>query len=1463
MSGVEQEPPVQSYGLSPIQQGLLFHHLSATGSGVDFEQIVMRLEEDLDLDAFRRAWEQVLARHEALRASFHWEDRDDPVQRVHPTVRLEMDVQDWRSLGEAEQRAELEGFLRADRERGFDLRRAPLLRLAVRRLGSERYSVVWSFHHILMDGRSFPIVLRELFAFYEAELHGGRLELEAPRSYRDHIEWLARQDFTQAEPFWRERLAGFGSPSSLPGAASPGPEPAERGEQTASLSRELTDALRDVAERLGITLNTLVQGAWALLLSRYSGEDDVLFGATRACRRTSVEGAESIVGPFINTLPVRALVRSESSVEEWLRELQARERAVRPHEHTPLVRVQGWSEVRHGQPLFESLVVFDHALLDSELRSRGEGWERRHFELLERTNYPLTLYAYADPELLLKIAYDRPRFDERGALQLLGHLETLLAGMAARPQAPLGELALLAPHELRQLDSWNATATDVPQGVCVHQLIEAQVERSPEALALAFGEEEISYRELDTRANRLAHRLRDLGVGPEVLVGLCAERSIDLVVAVLGILKAGGAYVPLDPDYPRERLRLMLEDASVDVLVTEASLLDRLPASEAQIVLLDGDREAIGRSAASRPSSDATPENLAYVIYTSGSTGRPKGVMVEHRNVLNFFVGMDERVPHDPPGVWLAVTSLSFDISVLELLWTLARGFKVVVHADERQAARRRPARVDGSGLDWSLLYFASDEGEGSDKYRLLLEGARFADTHGFAAVWTPERHFHAFGGLYPNPAVTGAAVAAVTRRVAIRAGSVVLPLHHPIRVAEEWAVVDNLSRGRVGISFASGWQPNDFILRPENYADAKAVMFREIETVRRLWRGEVLSFPGPKGDPVAVRTLPRPVQPELPVWVTTAGNADTYRAAGEIGAYVLTHLLGQTLDEVEEKVRAYRAAWEQAGHGPDGGHVTLMLHSFVGDDVEEVRETVRGPMLDYLRSSLGLIRNFASAWTAFKRRADGSAATDVDLESLSPEELEGLLEYSFERYFATSALFGTPESCLEMVERITKIGVDEVACLIDFGVAPDLVLDHLRGLDQLRERASAPPEAGRPSYSLADAFRRHGITHLQCTPSMASMLVLEDEAREALGQLDVLLVGGEAFPHSLATQLAGLTKAQIVNMYGPTETTIWSSTHSVAADDGAIPIGRPIANTELLVLDADRRPLPVGVPGELYIGGAGVARGYLGRPELTAERFVPHPLRGGGARLYRTGDVARRRPDAALEYVGRTDHQLKIRGHRVELGEIEKTLAQHEAVREAVVVAREETAGDVRLVAYVIPELGATPHASELSTWLREWLPEPMLPALFIPLETFPLTPNRKIDRKALPSPEAVDQEVRAPQAPPASELEEHIVEAWKEVLKLRHVGTADNFFDLGGHSLLAVKLHRRLKALAPRDLSITDLFRFPTVRALARYLGEGVTGASLAPSRERGERRRQSLAQRRALRARRQPAPDEAGSR
>jgi natural product biosynthesis luciferase-like monooxygenase protein len=1339
----------ERYPLSPVQAGMLFNRLAAPQSGVDIEQMIAGLPEELDVAALEEAWRVVVARHAALRTAFAWGGLEAPEQRAAPKVAVPFVVHDWRDAGRAEQDRRREALLVEDRRRGFDLAQPPLLRLALLRRGDADYELVWTFFHGVLDGGSFVAIVNEVFAVYEALRRGESPSAPAPLPvpYRAHIDWLQGELAAKAEAaraFWHARLEGFAAPNVLASPASSAGAPAGHGERAFRLSRAETDRLREIGKAQDLTLNTFVQGAWALVVAASTGDDDVVFGATRACRRTSVPGAESMAGLFINTLPLRLTIDTAVPATEWLRGVRDRHREMRAFEHTPLADVVAASDLGNDQALFESIIVFNERLMEAVMQAQGGAWARRTFRWIEQTNFPITLFGYAEDELLLKLSYDRARLADDAAARLAERLEAVLGALAERPEAALGQLPTLAPSERALVvDRWNDTRVELDGDRLVHELFEARAAATPDATAVIYRGARLTYRQLDERADALARTLQARGVGPDTLVGLFIDRSLEMVVGLLGILKAGGAYVPLDPEYPTDRIAMMLEDAKAPVIVTRPALRSSLPPrAGAEVVVLDlGDPAANAPSAPGARSSRAVgPANLAYVIFTSGSTGRPKGVMIEHRNVINFFAGMDARIGAGSngagpgpraPGVWLAVTSISFDISVLELLWTLARGFEVVVHGDEHRRAETAVARpAPRRRMDFSLFYFASAAGAAPEhRYRLLVEGSKFADAHGFSAVWTPERHFHEFGGIYPNPSVTGAALAVLTRHVQIRAGSVVLPLHNPIRVAEEWSVVDNLSGGRVGLSFASGWHANDFALMPENYADRKNVMVRGIETVRRLWRGESVPAKSGSGAEIQVRVLPRPVQTEPPLWVTAAGSPDTFRFAGELGANVLTNMLGQSVVDLVAKIGVYREARRAAGH-PGEGHVSLMLHTFVGTDIDEVRETVREPFLAYLETSTDLIKKAKWEFPAFARpgrERSGGAPGTSDEVVLTDEETKILMTHAFERYFTTSGLFGTPESCLALIDRLREAGVDEIACLVDFGVADEEVLASLVHLDELRARCNGETAGRAPAcaadvdaaeHGIAAEIRRHGVTHLQCTPSMARLLLGDPGTRAALGSLHKLMIGGEAMPEALAAELlsALAPAAELHNMYGPTETTVWSTTSRVTAG-APLTIGRPIANTRILILDRHGRPAPVGVAGELHIGGAGVVRGYLGREDLTRERFIHDAFASiddaftgdRQARLYKTGDLARWRADGALEFLGRLDHQVKVSGYRIELGEIEAALGRHPAVRTSVVVAREDTPGDKRLVAYVVPKESGPPaeqadSSGAVSGWQEIW---------------------------------------------------------------------------------------------------------------------------------------------------------------
>jgi hypothetical protein len=583
---MKQHKNVESiYPLSHTQEGMLFHTLYAPDSSVYFEQFICTLDGILNRHAFKQAWQQVMERHPVLRSLVFLKKGNKPLQVVRQQVKLPWTEQDWRSSASNER---LESFLKKDREQGFVLDQAPLMRCAIIQVADERYHFVWSHHHLLIDGWCLPLILKEVSTFYNAFCQGQEIHLPKPRPYRDYIAWLQKQDISKAETFWKEQLKGFTAPT--PFRVDKFNESKNYQEQTLTLSTETTAALQSLARAHHLTLNTFIQGAWALLLSRYSGEDEVVFGATVSGRPAALAGVESMVGLFINTLPVRVSIALEQLLLPWLSELHAKQVERELYSYTPLVSIQGWSEVPCGVPLFESLLVFENYPVDKSLSDIGS-LSISSVQAIEKTNYPLTLVAFVNAsQLEFKISYTLTRFEAVTITRMMGHLKTLLEGMINQPETRrLGEIPLLTETEQQQLLAWNETATDYPRSKTIVDLFEQQVEKTPENIAVVFEEQQLTYLQLNQKANQLAHYLQSLGVKPEVKVGICLERSVEMVIGLLGILKAGGAYVPLDPAYPVARLAFILEEANVSILLTQKQLVENLPEHQAQVVCLDSD----------------------------------------------------------------------------------------------------------------------------------------------------------------------------------------------------------------------------------------------------------------------------------------------------------------------------------------------------------------------------------------------------------------------------------------------------------------------------------------------------------------------------------------------------------------------------------------------------------------------------------------------------------------------------------------------------------------------------------------------------------------------------------------------------------------------------------------------------------------------------------------------------------
>ncbi|HEX8474859.1 MAG TPA: amino acid adenylation domain-containing protein, partial [Pyrinomonadaceae bacterium] len=2115
------------YPLSPLQQGLFFHTLYAPTSGVYVEQLSCTLRGALDVEAFKQAWQQVVDRHPVLRTAFVWKELAEPIQVVRQRVKLPCVEEDWRGQSPVEQQEHLQAYLKADRERGFDLSKAPPLRVALFRLSDDSFHFLWSYHHLVLDGWCTPLVLREVFAFYEAFSQRRDISLERSRPYRDYIAWLRKQDLSKAEAFWRETLKGFSAPTPLsvdktPERQTGDSEPQEEyREQQISLTTETTSALQSLARGQQLTLNTLMQGAWALLLSRYSGERDVVFGVTVSGRPAELAGVETMVGLFINTLPVRVKIDDRESLSAWLKQLQERQVELRQFEYSPLVQVQGWSEVARGVPLFESLLVFENYPVDASFKQQLAQLSIDNVHKIERTNYPLTLLAVPGTELLLHISYDRRRFSDATIKRMLGHLSTLLEGMVANPTQRLSSLPLLTQTERHQLlVEWNDTATAYPPDISLHELFQQQVARTPDHIAVRFEDEQLSYAELNTRANQLAHRLRAAGVGVETRVGVCVERSIEMVVALLGILKAGGAYVPLDASYPPERLTFMHRDAQVKLLLTQQRLLEALPARDAEVICLDRDWDGISGHDTENPRVAVSPQNAAYVIYTSGTTGQPKGVLNTHAGICNRLLWMQDAYALASDDRVLQKTPLSFDVSVWEVFWPLITGARLVVAraGGHQDAAYQREVigkeRITTLHFVPSMLqaFVSEPEVEGCRSLRQVMSSgealskelqerffARLPNTalHNLygpteAAVdvthWTCERETARLsvpigrpiantqlyilndawqpvpvgiaGELYiggaglargylHRPALT--AEKFVPNPFAADAGRRLYRTGDKARYAEDGTIeflgrLDHQVKLR-GFRIELGEIETALLQHPSirecvvvlregaNGDDKRIVAYTVAESGEAASHGSLRSFlkeklpeymlpsvfvaldalPLTPSGKIDRRALPVPARTHTTTdgsdAATTTGNPLEEVVAGvwaevlgvetvgahdnffELGGHSLLALqvisrlrtvlkvempvrelfeaptvrgfteriekqqraalglpsppLERTardgelplsfaqqrlwfLDQLEPHSPAYNIpsairltgeldlkALEESFNEVVRRHEVLRTSFAVVDRqaVQRIQPRLRLPLrLEDLRHlpveqreasiesiaaedasrafdlkqapllrlrvlrvdddvhvvllvmhhiisdgwSLGvLIREVAALYESFsqnepsplaelsiqygdfaqwqrawlkdealetqlqywRQQLDGSLARlplptlqeqsatseprafrgakqqvalplklsealkqlsrregatlfmtllaafqtllyrytgEHDITVGSPvanrqhEEIEGLIGFFVNTLALRTDLSGNPsfaellkrvrEVCLgayahqdvpfeKLVEelqpqrslhhsplfqvmfvlqnaplpslelrglKLAPLPIEKSDSKFDLTLSLEETRDGLKGVleydtdifdaaairrlcghfETLLEGVVANPtqrlselplltvderhellvewndtrhdypqescfqqlfekqvertpdalavsfveadgresnltyrelnaranqlahylrrlgvraetlvgilferspemlvsvlgvyKAGgaylpldpaypseRLSYMLADARVRVLLTrgrHAERLPTESVKVVyldeasaeIEKESRENppcvvapenlayviytsgstgrpkgvmtshrglanLSRAEALAFGlkaetrvlqvaswsfdasvfemvmtlmagatlylaptetllpGEAFTqflqeHSInaialtPTTLAAVPPAALpalqtvitggepcpaelvarwvqghrfFNVYGPTETTTWA-TFSVCRADGRKPaIGRPVANTQVYILDDDLQPVPVGINGQIHIGGVALARGYLNQPRLTAEKFIPHPFSDEpGARLYRTGDIARRTTSGEIEFVGRTDQQVKLRGFRIELGEIEAALGAHAAVEECAVIMREDAPGERRIVAYVVLEGHANaPTIGEWRDYLKEKLPDYMLPAAFVVLETWPLTPNGKLNRRALPAPEQSSSTSDATTVAARTPNEKALADIWCEVLKREVVGIYDNFFELGGHSLLATQIVSRVCERFDVELPLRSLFEAPTVAGLTERV-EAALGA------------------------------------
>lgn len=675
------------YPLSPMQQGILFHTLLSPNSGEYIPQVCLTLTGLLNIEQFKQAWEYVITRHQSLRASFHWERREQPFQVIYRQVNLPWQQQDWRNLSPDEQQDLLKNLLKSDRQQTFNLKKPPLIRLNLIQLTDQTYKLIWTQHHLILDGWSAGLVIKEVLDVYQALSVGKQFSLPKISPYGEYIAWLYKQDLSTAQQFWKEQLKGFTTPTSLRieknlNSISHENQPEE---QQVKLSQTTTSTLQSFAQKNQLTINTIIQGAFAILLSRYSGEQDILFGATSSGRPVGLTGVESMVGLFINTLPVRIKVPGQAVLISWLKELQNQQSEALQYEYTSLLEIQKLSDIPAGLPLFKTLLVFENYPIDKTLTQQNKSLKIQEVDSVEWTNFPLTILVGLGSELSIKLKYSGHLFEPKTIGRFLEHFCILLEQIIANPQQPLGELNFLTPTEHKQLFiDWNNTQIDHPKTLTIPELFQTQVENTPDAIALVFEDQSLTYQTLNSQANKLAHYLQKRGITSESLVGVCVERSPEMLIAILAIIKAGGAYLPLDPSYPQDRLEFVLKDACVSTLLIQENLLDKISNTQANIIVFDDNLKAkIAQHPSSNPPNTITNQNSIYVIYTSGSTGKPKGVINTHQGLCNRLLWMQNTYQLMTGDRILQKTPFSFDVSVWEFFWPLLNGACLVMAKPE------------------------------------------------------------------------------------------------------------------------------------------------------------------------------------------------------------------------------------------------------------------------------------------------------------------------------------------------------------------------------------------------------------------------------------------------------------------------------------------------------------------------------------------------------------------------------------------------------------------------------------------------------------------------------------------------------------------------------------------------------------------------------------------------------------
>ncbi|WP_103071076.1 MupA/Atu3671 family FMN-dependent luciferase-like monooxygenase [Aquimarina sediminis] len=1222
----------------------------------------------------------ILQRHESLRSYFLVDQSGEPIQKVQTITDFQSTIEELDALSE---NYELDIAQKIEEEacKVFDLTKDMLLNVRLLKLKREEHILIVTMHHIASDGWSMGILINEFNTLYSSYVKGEPNPLPKLNiQYADYAywqrQWLTGKVLDEQINYWKNQLSDLPVVHSLP-LDKPRPVMQSFNGKTynSHIHKNVLKSLYDLCRSESASLFMGIHAAFSVLLARYSNEKDIVVG-TPIANREQAETSD-LVGFFMNLLVLRSDLSQKPSFVELLRQSKKMLEGAYEHQQMPFEKLVEKLEVKRNlshNPLFQVLLTL-HNTQEVEFSLPEVVMEPVNNDNESSAKYDFSLNIREDSEgLHLSWEYNTDLFEESTIILMTEHFETLLISLLDTPNENVFKTNMINEIEERNIyKHLQGEIVEISKDDSVIESFDYQVKNLPNETAIICNDISYSYKELGEKVDSITCLLLDQGVQNGDHVGICVLRNVEMVATIFACFRVGAVYIPLDPVYSSERRNQIILDAQLKCIVTLKPLSELYLKEVSNEVFVYLDQQKFQENRKVVPNYNDS--NVAYIIFTSGTTGKPKGIEVTHKNLNNLLKGLDISFGNQTQQKWLAQTSMNFDISVLELIWTISRGQTIVLQQSSPFKLLSPDKLSPAKEIDFSVMFFGADKND--DKYEVLLETAKFADKNDFSAIWTPERHFGEFGGAFASPSVLGSALSVLTQNISIRAGSVVLPLHDPISIAEEWSIVDNLSNGRVGVSIASGWHPNDFVISNSDYNNRRQEMRNRVAELKALWKGEPVIRKNGVDKDFTIKIRPTPIQKELPIWITAAGNPETFRYAGEIGANILTHMLGQSQEELEKNIKTYHKALIDNGFNIEDKKVSLMLHTYIDSSENAALEISKKPFKEYLGSSIKLMEPIAQ-----------ELGLDVHTQS------EELIEMAYQKFSKENTLFGSPESCQKMLFSIQNIGVTEVACLVDFGVESEKVLSGLEKIVETKNIYRSYTELNKLLHTdnqktELDLIHDYKVTHVQMTPSQSKLVVdlYNQTQNKDLSSVQHWLIGGEAIQQDLVKGLSSVinSNCRLYNMYGPTETTVWSAWRQINTKD--INIGNPIINTEVLLLNEYEQQVPLGMIGEFCIGGFGVAKGYYNNPELTNKNFksINNPYFDNN-RFYKTGDLMKLNANGTFEYIGRRDNQIKISGYRIELEEIEKAISNVSGVKDCKVVPIIKD-NETFLSAYVVKE--------------------------------------------------------------------------------------------------------------------------------------------------------------------------------